>query len=75
MGWFYGVRLNLIINDQGGSISVKVTMTNVDDKKLMSEMADELWRCLYGDKDYISGPLERKCADKGMTLITGVKEI
>ncbi|PCS22198.1 Mobile element protein [Candidatus Enterovibrio escicola] len=27
----------------------------------------------YGDKGYISGPLEWKLVDKGVTLITGIK--
>ncbi|PCS21454.1 Mobile element protein [Candidatus Enterovibrio escicola] len=30
--------------------------------------------CLYGDKGYISDPLDRELADKGVTLITGVKK-
>ncbi|PCS22582.1 hypothetical protein BTN49_1805 [Candidatus Enterovibrio escicola] len=30
--------------------------------------------CLYGDKGYISDPLKRKPADKGVILITGVKK-
>nr|WP_263363552.1 transposase [Candidatus Enterovibrio escacola] len=45
MGWFYGFKLQLIINDQGSIISVKVTTANVDDKKPISEMADDLWGC------------------------------
>uniref|UniRef100_UPI0037444A08 transposase n=1 Tax=Candidatus Enterovibrio escicola TaxID=1927127 RepID=UPI0037444A08 len=32
-GWFYGFKLHLIIDNQGGIISVKVTMVNVDDRK------------------------------------------
>nr|WP_263364447.1 transposase [Candidatus Enterovibrio escacola] len=28
MGWFYGFKLHLIINDQGGIISIKVTTSN-----------------------------------------------
>ncbi|PCS22229.1 Mobile element protein [Candidatus Enterovibrio escicola] len=31
-------------------------------------------RCFYGNKGYISGPLERELTDKGVTLITGVKK-
>ncbi len=73
MWWFYGFKLHLIINDQGGIISVKVTMANVDDRKPVSEMIDELWGCLYKGKGYISSPLERELADKGVTLITGMK--
>ncbi|PCS21533.1 Mobile element protein [Candidatus Enterovibrio escicola] len=74
MWWFYGFKLHLIINDKSGIILVKVMIVNMDDRKLVLEMADELWRCLYGDKGYISGPLERELEDKGVTLITGVKK-
>uniref|UniRef100_UPI0037440CD9 hypothetical protein n=1 Tax=Candidatus Enterovibrio escicola TaxID=1927127 RepID=UPI0037440CD9 len=31
------------MNDQGSIISVKVTTDNVDDRKPVPEMADELW--------------------------------
>ncbi|PCS22396.1 transposase [Candidatus Enterovibrio escicola] len=40
----------LIINDQGGIISVKVTIVNVDDKKLVQDMINNLWGSLYIDK-------------------------
>nr|WP_223866404.1 transposase [Candidatus Enterovibrio escacola] len=43
MGWFYSFKLHLIINDSGGMISIKVTTVNVDDRKPVSEMVDELW--------------------------------
>nr|WP_150140170.1 transposase [Candidatus Enterovibrio escacola] len=55
-------------------VSVKVTTANVDDRKPVLEIVDELLGCLYGDKGYISGPFERELADKGVTLITGVKK-
>ncbi len=74
MGWFYGFKLHLIIHDQGGIISVKVTTNNVDDRKPVAEIADDIRRYLYGDKGYINSPLERELADKGVTLITGVKK-
>nr|WP_199399407.1 transposase [Candidatus Enterovibrio escacola] len=74
MGWFYGFKFHLMINDQDDILSVKVTTANVDDRTLASEMVDELWGCLYGDKDDISGPFKRELADKGVTLITGVKK-
>nr|WP_223824863.1 IS982 family transposase [Candidatus Enterovibrio escacola] len=73
IGWFYGFKLHLIINDQGGIISVKVTTANMADKKPVSEIVDVLWGCLYGDKVYISGPLERELANQRVTLITGGK--
>ncbi|PCS23731.1 Mobile element protein [Candidatus Enterovibrio escicola] len=42
MGWFYGFKLYLIINDQGGIISVKVTTANVDNKRPVSERVNKL---------------------------------
>ncbi len=38
---------------------------NVDDRKPVLDFPDELLGCLYGDKGYISGSLERELADKG----------
>ncbi|PCS22361.1 hypothetical protein BTN49_2090 [Candidatus Enterovibrio escicola] len=67
-------NLRIIINDQGGIISVKVTTVNVIDRRPVSKMADDLWGCLYGDEGYISDPLEWELADKGVTLITGMKK-
>ncbi|PCS21703.1 Mobile element protein [Candidatus Enterovibrio escicola] len=43
MGWFYGFKLHLIINDQGGIISVKVMTTNVDDRILWRK-----WLTIFG---------------------------
>nr|WP_263363668.1 transposase [Candidatus Enterovibrio escacola] len=53
---------------------MKVTTANVDDRKPVSEMVDELWACLHGDKGYLSNPLEQELVDKGVTLIMGVKK-
>nr|WP_263363667.1 transposase [Candidatus Enterovibrio escacola] len=53
---------------------MKVPTANLDDKKSVSEIADEIWGCLYGDKYYIYDPLGRELADKGVTQITGVKK-
>uniref|UniRef100_UPI0037437608 transposase n=1 Tax=Candidatus Enterovibrio escicola TaxID=1927127 RepID=UPI0037437608 len=53
MGWFYGFKLYLIINDQGGIISVKVTTANVDDRKPVSEKSNEIW-VVYTETKVIS---------------------
>ncbi len=73
-GWFYGFKLHLIINDQGGIISVKVTPGNVDDRNPVPEMCKDLWGALYGDKGYISSPLEQELKDQDVTLITDIKK-
>ncbi|ELE2039825.1 hypothetical protein F6X00_21435 [Vibrio vulnificus] len=42
MGSFYGFKLQPIINDQGGIISLKITTANVDDRKPVPAMAEVL---------------------------------
>uniref|UniRef100_UPI00374294A9 transposase n=1 Tax=Candidatus Enterovibrio escicola TaxID=1927127 RepID=UPI00374294A9 len=73
--WFYSLKSYLIINDQGGIISVKLMTTNVNDRKLVPGMANEILGCLCGDKGYIYGPLEQELADRGVTLRTGIKNM
>ena len=40
MGWFYGFKLHLIINDRGEIITFAITPGNVDDRKPASKMAE-----------------------------------
>ena len=54
MGWFYGFKLHLIINDQGELLAFKLTPGNVDDRKPVPEMATDLSGKLFGDCGYIS---------------------
>ncbi|PCS21606.1 Mobile element protein [Candidatus Enterovibrio escicola] len=51
-----------------------MTTANVDDRKPISEIVDEFYGCLYGDKGYISSPLEQELADKEVTLTTTVEK-
>nr|WP_263364516.1 transposase [Candidatus Enterovibrio escacola] len=42
IGWFYGFKLHLIINNKNGIILVKVTTANMANKKPISEIVDVL---------------------------------
>ncbi|MBH2006685.1 MAG: transposase [Myxococcaceae bacterium] len=42
MGWFFGFKLHLIINDCGEILAFRLTQGNVDDRKLLSSMASRL---------------------------------
>jgi hypothetical protein len=57
MGWFYGFKLHLIINEKGGLLAVKLTAGNVDDRTYVSEMSSEIFGKIFGDKGYISKKL------------------
>ena len=70
MGWFYGFKLHLVVNDQGDLISFSLTPGNVDDRRPVPDLARTLWGKLFGDKGYLSGPLVTKLLEHGLELIT-----
>lgn len=74
MGWFYGFKLHLIVNHKGDILAAKLTAANVDDRKPVPEMTDNLFGKLYGDKGYISKALAGTLFDKNVELITNVRK-
>ena len=54
MGWFYGFKLHLIVNDQGELLAVQLTPGNIDDRKPVPQMSKKLWGKLVGDRGYLS---------------------
>jgi hypothetical protein len=75
MGWFFGFKLHLIINDKGEILSFYLTQGNVDDRNLktITKMTEELFGKLFGDKGYISKALSDILFGNGIQLITAVK--
>lgn len=73
MGWFYGVKLHLVVNHLGDIVACKLTPGNVDDRAPVPELAKELPDRLYGDKGYISKALSDNLLDAGVNLITTVQ--
>jgi hypothetical protein len=57
MGWFFGFKLHLIVNDRGELLQFCITPGNVDDRKPVPRLAKKLFGKLFGDKGYISQPL------------------
>lgn len=74
MGWFFGFKLHLIINEQGGLIATKVTAGNVDDRTPVAEMTEGLEGKLFGDKGYISKNLFDELLQRGLQLVTSIKK-
>ncbi len=76
IGWFYGFKLHLIINDKGEIISFILTPANVDDREPLKNnphFIKDLWGKLFGDKGYISKDLFEKLFSEGIELITSIK--
>ncbi len=60
LGWHFGFKLHLIINDRGELLAFKLTPGNTDDRKPVPEMAQDLFGKLFGDRGYISQGLFEK---------------
>ena len=75
IGWFYGFKLHLIINDQGEIISFFLTKGNVDDRnyKVMKSMTENMFGKLFADKGYISKKGSDLLFGKGIQLIAKPK--
>lgn len=75
MGWFFGFKLHLIINDKGEVLSFYLTKGNVDDRdaKTITSMTKEIFGKLFGDKGYISKALSDILFGNGIQLITAVR--
>lgn len=74
MGWFYGFKLHLVINDRGELLGCYLTPGNVDDRRPVPHMVRALWGKLFGDKGYISRPLGTLLSAQGLQLVTKLKK-
>ena len=70
MGWFYGFKLHLIVNDQGDSLALHLTPANTDDRKSVPQMARLLWGKLVGDRGYLPKALFEQFFAQGLQLMT-----
>ena len=73
VGWFYGFKLHLIINDRGEFLAFKLTPGNVDDRRPVAELTKDICGKLFGDKGYISQELFEQLLSRGVQLITKIK--
>lgn len=74
MGWFYGFKLHLVVNDQGQLLSFFLTPGNVDDRKPVPHLAQALFGKLFGDKGYLSQKLFEQLLAQGVQLITPLRK-
>ncbi|HBE20848.1 MAG TPA: IS982 family transposase [Cyanobacteria bacterium UBA11367] len=73
IGWFFGFKLHLIINEHGDILALKITPGNVDDRIPVPELTKNLWGWLFGDKGYIKQKLWSELWSKNLKLITPLK--
>ena len=76
IGWFFGFKLHLIINDKGEILAFYLTKGNIDDRniKVMTSMTRDIFGKLFADKGYISKALSDLLFGNGIQLIAKPKK-
>ena len=75
MGWFYGFKLHLVVNDQGELLACQLTPGNGDDRTPVPILSKQLFGKLFGDRGYISKKLcEQLWQDCQVQLITTLRK-
>lgn len=76
IGWFYGFKLHLIINDKGEILEFMLTQGNVDDREPLKNKSfhDKIFGKLIGDKGYICQSLFEKLFINGIHLMTKLRK-
>jgi hypothetical protein len=74
VGWFYGIRLHLVVNDRGELLAFCLTPGNVDDRRPLPTLLQRVRRLfgrLFADRGYISQALTAQLlAEAVVRLVT-----
>src|SRR5205085_4031137 len=73
VGWFYGMKVHLVINPKGEIVSFYITSGNVADNNatVLYKLTSEIMGKLFGDKGYIvRQDIFKKLYKNGTQLIT-----
>ena len=75
MGYFFGFKLHIVINDRGEIIEFVITPGNVDDREPLKDanFIKKIYGKLFADKGYVSKPLFENLFFDGIQLITGIR--
>ncbi|MGZ3767978.1 MAG: IS982 family transposase [Mucilaginibacter sp.] len=75
MGWFYGFKLHIVINDKGEILNFAVTQANVDDREPLKNESflKAVFGKLFADKGYISEKLTQILFVNDIHLITNIR--
>ncbi len=76
MGWFYGFKLHIVINDKGEILDFLFSRGNVDDREPLKnkDFHDKIFGKLIADKGYISKSLFEQLFIDGIHLITKIRK-
>lgn len=70
MGWFYGCKLHIVMNQLGEIACSALSNGYVADIKMVEHLVDGLEAKLYADRGYISQELKSRLKSQSFDLIT-----
>lgn len=73
VGWFFGFKLHLIVNDRGEILNFHISAGNMNDREPVEKMSKGLFGKMFGDKGYLSQKLFTSLMDNELQLITTIK--
>lgn len=76
-GWFYGLKLHLLINESGELLGLAFSSGNVSDNnpEVVSQLCSYMdWGKIFGDAGYISQKLFEILYQQGITLFTKIRK-
>ena len=75
MGWFFGFKLHLTINEVGELLAFRLTPGNVDDRTPVKQgLFTGLFGKVFGDKGYLGKDLFKWLMDQGVKLVTPLRK-
>jgi hypothetical protein len=75
MGWFYGFKLHIVINDRGEILNFAITQANIDDREPLKNerFLKAVFGKLFADKGYISEKLVNILFVNDIHLVTSIR--
>lgn len=75
MGWFFGLKLHLVINEHGQMVNFLLTSARIADnnKDVLNHLFDDLKGKCIGDKGYLTKLFE-SFLEKGLQIITKIRK-
>jgi len=73
MGWFYGFKLHIVVNEHGQLLAFKLTCGNKHDTSVLDHLTKNLFGKLFGDKGYISKAWFERLWENNIQLITNIR--
>lgn len=72
-GWFYGMKLHVVIDTLGNLLNVRITTATVDDRAPVLSMLQGIIGQFVADAGYVSHPLKYLLFKLGKDFVTGVR--